>query len=692
MGLFFNGKGNTLQPANDDEDQESEFTDFTSLHESHPMENIKPAVKDVASPSIFSGHESIAQRSFISSYTNNTKKLQQKVWVHDINKHQLMIKHLYRTCRKNNWFDDSRGDSVIALRTGDGSYLLYPPSSTRGKEFERAVAGLNVEVAIIVKSDVVRVIMSNIPHTVNDVPLQDDTRIQILDTMGDLPRARKHQYAAFVREEQALVVWADAANRIESYAMDLEKKIIELIWDDGDNVKKYEVVGKMVEAQEVDLDVESGWVPPRRERVLIQPLLVAGAWIFIFFFIGAGVQVLLREIAVDGNWTRICLLFTTPLLFFAMFFSIVVVSYVFYVFGPSSQAFGNSMFYSGKPPERRLTGVLPHITVQCPVYKESLAGVIDPTIQSLKAAISTYELQGGTCNIFINDDGMQLLDPEMAELRQRYYRNNNIGWTARPGHKKDGFLRAGRFKKASNMNFALNLSYRVEERLTMLERGPSWTDLDEEQAYQDILKEVVKSDGRAWADGDIRVGDIVLIIDSDTRVPEDCLLDAATEFHESPDLAILQHKSGVMQVVHNYWENGITYFTNLIYCSIAYAVSAGDTGPFVGHNAFIRWSALQEMMTVQDGDLKWWSESHVSEDFEMSLKLQNARYIVRFATYCGDGFKEGVSLTVYDELARWEKYAYGCAELMFHPMKYWLVRGPFTKLFLTFLKSNMTGA
>ena len=595
MPLFFNKASVPKEEDGGGDDDGSSFTNFTSLHgsgvnDAHPLGDLKKsAVEGVKSqqhqptPSIFSGHESVAQRSFISSYTNNTKKIQEKVWVHDINKHQLMIKHLYRTCRRNNWFDDSRGNSVIALRTGDGSYMLYPPcTSTHDEEFEGAVRGLNVEIAMILKSDVVRVIMSNIPHTVTDVPLQDDTRIQIIDTLGDLARARKHQYAAFVREEQALIVWADAANRIESYAMDLEKKIIELIWDDGDNVKKYEVVGKMEEGNEVNLDVESGWVPPRRERVLIQPLLVAGAWVFIFFFIGSGLQVLLKEIAVDGNWTRICLLFTTPLLFFAMFFSIVVVSYVFYVFGPSSQAFGNSMFYSGKPPERRLTGALPHITVQCPVYKESLAGVIDPTIQSIKAAISTYELQGGTCNIFINDDGMQLLDPEMAELRQRYYRNNNIGWVARPAHKKDGFLRAGRFKKASNMNFALNLSYRVEERLTMLERGQSWSDFDEEQAYQDILKEVVKSDGRAWADGDIRIGEIVLIIDSDTRVPEDCLLDSATEFHESPDLAILQHKSGVMQVVHNYWENGITYFTNLIYCSIAYAVSAGDTGPFVG--------------------------------------------------------------------------------------------------------------
>ena len=64
-----------------------------------------------------------------------------------------------------------------------------------------------------------------------------------------------------------------------------------------------------------------------------------------------------------------------------------------------------------------ISGNLPHITIQCPVYMESLAGVIDPTVKSLKIAISTYESQGGTASIFINDDGMQLLDLETRELR-----------------------------------------------------------------------------------------------------------------------------------------------------------------------------------------------------------------------------------------------------------------------------------
>lgn len=73
----------------------------------------------------------------------------------------------------------------------------------------------------------------------------------------------------------------------------------------------------------------------------------------------------------------------------------------------------------------------------------------------------------------------------------------------------------------------------------------------------------------------------------------------------------------------------------------------------------------------------------------MSLRLQCAGYIIRLGAYTGDGFKEGVSLTVYDELARWEKYAYGCNELLFHPFRFWIVRGPFTELFRKFLTSNI---
>ncbi|KAF7125542.1 hypothetical protein CNMCM5793_001781 [Aspergillus hiratsukae] len=387
---------------------------------------------------------------------------------------------------------------------------------------------------------------------------------------------------------------------------------------------------------------------------------------------------------------------------------------------------------------------LPHITIQMPVYKEGLKGVIAPTMMSVLAAVQYYEEQGGTASVFVNDDGMQVIQPELAEARKQYYRENGIGYTARPPNRKTavkkrawgsglfrkdkpvpaieensqggeeggpptpqelankiGFERKGKFKKASNMNYGLAFSVRIEDEIARLmqeeapRRGCTVDELtveDDERLYQQALDNMLAADeGRTWAEGNIRIGDLILLIDCDTRVPVDCLLYGALEMHESPEVAILQHGSGVMQVVHNLFENGITYFTNVVYTAIKYGVGSGDVSPFVGHNAFLRWKALQsiEFIDPSDGLTKWWSDAHVSEDFDISLRLQMQGMVVRLATYHNGEFKEGVSLTLYDELTRWEKYAYGCNELVFHPFYKWPYKGPVTRLFLRFLWSNM---
>jgi hypothetical protein len=71
---------------------------------------------------------------------------------------------------------------------------------------------------------------------------------------------------------------------------------------------------------------------------------------------------------------------------------------------------------------------------------------------------------------------------------------------------------------------------------------------------------------------------------------------------------------------------------------------------------FLRWSAIQDAAFIDkaDGLKKMWSESNVSEDFDMALRLQLKRGI-RWASYSNEGFKEGVGLTCDDELNRWEK-------------------------------------
>jgi hypothetical protein len=81
----------------------------------------------------------------------------------------------------------------------------------------------------------------------------------------------------------------------------------------------------------------------------------------------------------------------------------------------------------------------------------------------------------------------------------------------------------------------------------------------------------------------------------------------------------------VMQVAHHYFENGIAHFTRRINKCISMACANGEVAPFVGHNAFLRWSALQDAAFSDPGDdgkKKIWSETNVSEDFDMALRLQ----------------------------------------------------------------------
>lgn len=83
----------------------------------------------------------------------------------------------------------------------------------------------------------------------------------------------------------------------------------------------------------------------------------------------------------------------------------------------------------------------------------------------------------------------------------------------------------------------------------------------------------------------------------------------------------------------------------------------GEVSPFIGHNAFLRWSAVQDAAFVDpdDGVLKQWNEACVSEDFDLSLRIQMKGWTMRWASYSNGGFAEGVSLTAVDELNRWQK-------------------------------------
>lgn len=208
-----------------------------------------------------------------------------------------------------------------------------------------------------------------------------------------------------------------------------------------------------------------------------------------------------------------------------------------------------------------------------PVYKEDLEEVIKPTVESLQKAISTYTLQGGSAAIIVSDDGMQLISEEEREIRKEFYDVNNISWVARPGHNINGFTRNGRFKKASNLNITLRLSMEADRMMDELRPKDgteliAWTDADEAKLYGECLTRAIgKVHADIWACGSIRMGELILLIDSDTRVPADCLMDAASEMSQSPDVGIIQHYSGVMVVTGNMFEKVCAFRTTVIFAA-----------------------------------------------------------------------------------------------------------------------------
>ncbi|KAL2138007.1 hypothetical protein VTI28DRAFT_7667 [Corynascus sepedonium] len=631
-------------------------------------------------------------------------------------RNDMMVNWLYEQQLRKQYASGMDPYEGVVLKKARGTFTCCPPQMAAIPASLFAVATqMNVRCAMTVNTPVVRALLDAVVcrAELDHVPLPDGLRVQVLRTMADLPRGQLHHFAAFIEDARLLVVWDDEPEKLLARAQDLEARFIEIIWGNGDDegeeddtTVRGEHKGGIAGIAVHELDpsqLEEALAKENRPVRLESAFMVAATLALWIVCPALGWRWLAYQTVVDGTYLRFALLAACPAqMFVSLFFFQSIVTSLFQMFGPISAVANNSKYYSGRAPRRldRNQGTLPHVTIQMPVYKETLNGVIKPTVLSLKAAISTYEMQGGSANIFVNDDGMQLISEEDAQARRDFYDEHNIGWVARPPHNPNPsadsgekrFLRRGKFKKASNMNYALHVSNRVEDKLAAVNRGSKWNSEREEDAYQQCLADVLQEDeGRTWAEGNIRIGDYILLIDSDTRVPHDCLLDAVSEMEQSPEVAILQFQSGVMNVTNSFFENGVTWFTRLIYSCITFAVASGDACPFVGHNAILRWQALQDAaaFTDEDGYEKYWSESHVSEDFDMSLRLQVAGYTLRYASYTGDGFKEGVSLTVYDELARWEKYAYGCNELLFHPLRFWLVRGPFTPLFRRFVASRI---
>ena len=74
--------------------------------------------------------------------------------------------------------------------------------------------------------------------------------------------------------------------------------------------------------------------------------------------------------------------------------------------------------------------------------------------------------------------------------------------------------------------------------------------VDQYEALQEVrLRTLAQTPDQAFlAGGDVRVGAFILLVDSDTRVPQHCILPTVTELMLSPEVAFTQHYTTPLQV------------------------------------------------------------------------------------------------------------------------------------------------
>ncbi|KAG6864652.1 hypothetical protein C0991_008069 [Blastosporella zonata] len=407
---------------------------------------------------------------------------------------------IYETTQTNNWFMPTEDviSTGVCLRANGGIFRVFPYENPALVPFEAAVRGLNPVVAVKMRSSAVVAALAKIEPDEQSMYIDQSTKIQILESIDYLPQAEKDQCGAFIRDEGCLVLWSYALETMIPLCKDFDEKLIKHIWrtrkvvrksivppsasdtpsggsetalnekvpeakDEGDAPAaqmrswwSWKLQPKKPQARPDAEDLEKGRSGKKEERklMLFGPLYAGcGAGLSTYFMTG-GITILLEEFALDGDPRRFALLATLPIIYcVSLFFCLQLIGNLSLVFGPVAQYHENSMYYSAiKPkPNPEIDNNLPHITIQLPVYKESLELVIAPSVFSIKKAMQTYARQGGTSAIFVCDDGMQLISDADREERIAFYANHNIGWVARPGHSSasDGFKRAGKFKKAS---------------------------------------------------------------------------------------------------------------------------------------------------------------------------------------------------------------------------------------------------
>jgi hypothetical protein len=351
--------------------------------------------------------------------------------------------------------------------------------------------------------------------------------------------------------------------------------------------------------------------------------------------------------------------------------------------------------FANRPLELKVE-VWPSVTIQIPIYREGFEDVIRPTLDAAREAARRYrEETGARCNVLVCDDGLQYFarndlegalakarrtgaadrTPDQAELLTRiaYYEEfSEVGFVARPYPEPGvpGTERQGRFRKASNLNYALRLADR-------LEGGEALSEAHAE--FREMVPEHVYELGR-WH-GDVQVGDIIVQLDKDSVMPPDVIQATVPEFLDDPMLAYTQHASYPTNE-ERYFSVVVGWFTRLLYdlAIPAKCLIPGTLCPLMGHNIFVRRADLLRVGA--------WYEDAVCEDLAFCLRVHESGRHGKYIAYPGHQFGEAVTRIYTEELEKFRRYAFGAAEAVLNPISEWEHRGIITESWRRFCRSE----
>ena len=305
--------------------------------------------------------------------------------------------------------------------------------------------------------------------------------------------------------------------------------------------------------------------------------------------------------------------------------------------------------------------------------------------------------------------GLRSKDVYEVFHRMLFYYHFDIGFVAR-----STVDRRGKFKKASNLNSHLRLALGAQQRCSMEEDLP---------IAQALIEESHNDDGSRFVmfGNDVIIGDLICVNDADARMAESVISKTVPEFLNDPTLGFTQHTTKTMneQRGESYFTNMLTVYTDALYQGYFLLSSIlGCHPPLVGHSIFLRTEAVNQcgrMRTLRKAQhwlksiglnflpvdqvgfanlqaqnrTEYWSENHVSEDFELMIHLYNLGFNGRYICIPDCEFQEGITRTFDEEAGRHRKFALGAHELVFNPFQDMLGKGVFTPLFKTFLQSDI---